>query len=637
MNAYDVLKAFGEYIDYDPEQTHFNLLSYSYVYHSAGKVIGQICDNYDPTGRMAVLYAKRVYSKVISDSRVKMIDLLTHEEEYLAEKRMYDLFHSEEVNKIEKEYLDALTDIIIKMTGKQEIGERDPEKETETLYEAIESVVEQLGKCIEDVYVSSGRPVEKVDNVSTKIHLFNYMADCVLTLQNSAPDGVYFCYINNNGTADGYFAIVIKSNGNLFSVNDRVPEAYIGQHTNSRNNRWAEGHQGIFPYNYIITLENFDYKGYAHKYNIDEDKLSFKDLEASAYIPIILSILCVMNSRVGKVLDEKKLVYMNSMIRSNIEQSAEKNALIALDKTGLIQATTNALDIKFDREKFLNGDYANEFAPNRESGHNQVYVDLYARDFTPGVKTLSVTARNALMSGEDFSEPHAEFIGSLDKMRRQAYYESRIELADYIRKEMKKELEASGGIKGVYKWFYESMRENMATLMPTIAYVYKCHLDKGKYGYHNENDPDWIKNINVIEKTDPYFYDNVSCYNEPHIEHVYGDRYRTTHYLCPISGNKANIWIEFRACNWEDIEKFIGKPVIKILKNWRSEYYKRVNDVFYGGNPILDSVDAVDFLSPFERKDYIRFNYYIGFSKRGMNRLLKENGLWVKKDEKGDK
>lgn len=631
MEAFDILKAFGEYTGYDPGQTVFNLLSNNYVYHNAGKVITTICDNYDPTGRMAVLYAKKIYDNVIRESRVKMYDLLTHHEEYLRERQMFDIFNGEDVRRIEKEYMDALNAMITRVTGMKEIGERDLDKERETLYSAIEDVAEQLGRCYEDVYISGDRPVETVTNVSKKILLFNYMADCVLALQNGAPDGAYFCYINNNGTADGYFAIVIKSNGNLFSVNDRVPEAYIGQHTRSRNNRWAEGHMDIFPYNQVLSFSDYDYLGYAQSYSIDESKLEFRDLDASAYIPVILAILCVMNSRAGKMLDPEKQVYMNTLIRSNIENTEEGSALIRLDNTGLIDRTTEALRITFDKEKFLRGGYREEFG-HKDRDWNQPFVDMYASDFTPSVKTLSLSAKNSLMSGEENQEIHAEFIGNMEAMRRQAYYESRIELAEHIRKNMKKELEAAGGLQGLCEWFEAEMRENMPNLLPYIAHVYSNYEKKTKgkfsmsgvaYGYHDENDPDWVRRINVLDY-EPSCW-NKLIYNEPHKEHLYGDRYNITHFICPISGKKANIWFRFNARTTEDIEHFTGCEVPKILKGWRSESEYG----FYGGNRILDTVDEVDFVKPFDSLDHnrsISFDYYIGLSKLGINRILKESG-----------
>lgn len=629
MEAFDILKAFGEYSNYNPDQTHFNLLSNDWMLHNAGNVITDIIDHYDPTGNMAVLYAKRIYARVVNDSRVKLMDILSHEEDYLREKKMYDLFNSKEVKHLESVYINALNDVILLMTGKKEIGGRDLEAEKNNLYNAIEGVVEQLGKCHEDVYINSEKPVSEINNISTKIHLFNYMADCVLTIQNNAPDGAYFCYINNNGTADGYFAIVIKSNGNLFSINDRVSETYIGQHTRSRNGRWAESHKDIFPYEFVLSFDNYDYKGYAHKYNIDESKLSFSDLEPTAYIPVILAILCVINSRKGKILDNQKQVYLNTLIKGNIEKLSESTALIAIDKTGLIDSTTKILDIHFDRDKFLNGEYDEKYTGHKQHGKNQKFIDLYGMDFEPKTKTLSMTAKNILCSGKKSDTPHAEFVGSIETMEQQVYYETRMELADHIRKKMKKELDQAGGLQGVYKWFTDSMKENMVNMYPVIAYAYERYLENpNQWSAYNENDPEWVKHVHLMREGElwyppnKYSKDCAFVYNQL----KEGTKAYERQYICPVSGAKATYIFRFTSHNWKDIEAYTGKKVIKILENWRSDrYHGSPNEFFYGGNKILDIVDAVDFISPFDSVDEsIYFDYYIAFSKRGLNKLLKD-------------
>lgn len=643
LTAFDILKAFGEYINYDPEQHSFNLATNEYDFHRAGDNITTICDAYDPTGNMAVLYAKKVYMDSVKNAQVKLIEILTHEDDYNAERKMFALFNSHAVDAIEKNYIDAMNQVIVRMTGKPGIGERDLETEKDVMYKAIENVVKQLGKCHEDVYVNSGKPVGAVTNVSTKIHLFNYMADCVLTLQNNAPDGVYFCYVNNNGTADGYFAIMIKSNGNLFSINDRIAEAYIGQHTRSRNGRWSEAHKDIFPYEFIMTFSKFDYKGYANKYTIDESKLSFADLEAKAYIPIILAILCVMNGRKGKLLDPKKQVFLNTLIRGNLMQADNSTALIAMDKAGLIESTTKALDIHLDREKLLKGELDKKYTGHKQTGRNQYYVDTFGQDFNPETKALTVTAKNVLALADDSAqkdqpfwkkaeekkeEPvvHAEFVGTMEQMERQVYYELKMDLAQHIRKNIKAELDKEGGITGVYHWYGEHMRANMENLFLVLAHIYQLCLDNpNTFRPHDENDPEWISHIHLV--SDDTWYVRGSYADS--LEGVYNHYDRNLcEYLCPFTGTKMDrrLLFTFEPYNWQDIEAFTGSTAPKILQNWRSKLFSKHEDSFYGGNPILDVVDAVDFLDPFEEENYqrgARFDYYIGFSKRGMRRLLK--------------
>lgn len=627
MDSFDILKKFGEYINYNPDQKSFDLMSNDWTFHQAGKTISTICERFDRSGNMAVLYAKKVYLKVLAESRVRLSDVLSHRDLLANEMEMYDLFHGSDVEEIENNYVEALHRTILEITGMKEIGERDLNKEKQVVYDSLEAVTEQLGKCYKDVYINSHLPVGVVKNISTKILLFNYMADCVLTLDSKAPDGAYLCYINNNGTADGYFAIMIKSNGNLFSVNDRVPETYIGQHTRSRNGRWTEGHKDFFPYESIMTFSDYDYKGYASKYNIDESKLCFADLSPEVYVPIILATLCVINDQAGKPLDDKYQVYMNTLMKSNLDPG--NMALIKLDQNGLIEQTTKLLDIHLDAEKVKDGSYNEEFGI-RSSGYGQKLVRYYGQNYTPKDQYLSLKARNALSSGKEDEPVHAEFVGSLDRMRKQAYYEARIDLAKFIQQEHQKELDDFGGPQKVFNWFSEKMRENMPNLYPVLARLYseseERESDHWRRFIYREDDPKWIRHIRLL--SDKPFILPEFMYNEPYRSdprHYYPD-----YFLCPLTGTKANIWIEFEALNDSDIAAFTGSEVVSPLRGWKSSRRYDPDDSFSCGNPILDVVDAVDFISPLRKTDTVRtieFNYCIGFSKRGMNRLLKEYSI----------
>ena len=225
---------------------------------------------------------------------------------------------------------------------------------------------------------------------------------------------------------------------------------------------------------------------------------------------------------------------------------------------------------------------------------------------------------------------HAEFIGSIDAMRRQTYYEARIELANHIREKMSEELEEFGGVKAVKKWFEGAMRENIENLYPIFARLYKDMQDTPDCqhtDYHRKDDPEWIKEIRIMKETDPYIKYSAH-YNEAKWKLTYwGEKLTPEYYICPITGNRASIWFEFRSVSADDIKHFIGdKELIKPLQNWHSKSYYRYGETefFYGGNPILDAVDAVDFIEPFAG-DRVEFYYYVGFSKRGMNKLIKKH------------
>ena len=222
------------------------------------------------------------------------------------------------------------------------------------------------------------------------------------------------------------------------------------------------------PYEAIMTFSDYDYKGYASKYNVDESKLSLADLSPEVYMRIILAILCIINDQAGKLLDDRYQVYMNTLIKSNMEQyleAGDSTALIQLDQTGLIEQTTKVLDIHLDPDKVMDGSYNKEFQIH-SSGNGQKLVQYYGQDYQPKVHYLSLKARNALSDGQKDEPVHAEFVGRLDRMREQAYYEARIDLAEHVRQEHAKQLADFGGLEKVYEWFSEKMRENMPNLYP---------------------------------------------------------------------------------------------------------------------------------------------------------------------------
>lgn len=640
ITAYTILEAFGRYAKYDPAQKSFNMMSSEWVYHHAGEKITQVCDTFDPTGTLAALYAKRIYMNVISNYQVKLLEVLQDTAGYMEEKQMYDLMTGPEVAEMEKTYLDGLNDTIQKMTGKPMLGERDLEKEKEVLYEAVEVVVDNIGKCNEDVYVNSGKPVLQPETVSTKIHVFNYMSECVIRLQTLAKDGAYVCYISNNGTADGYFAIVIKSNGNIFSVNDRISEVFIGQHGHSRNGRWAENHKDIFPYEHAVEFSKYDYLGYAENYSINESNLDMRDMKASEFIPILLSILCVVMSHAGKPLNPEKQVFMNTLLKHNLTEAGETGTtLITLDKTGLINTTNKALEIRFDRDKFMKGDYNEKFnpKPRRERKHyTQLYVEKFGQDFEMPVKQFSVYSGNCLTDGVPDKEPNPEFVGTMEDMERQAYYEARVELAKHIKEKMKAELEAAGGEKALDKWFEEGVRANIHNLYPAIARLFERELmfaRKNLKWYEKqpilESLPRWESHIALVagEDKDAFYSYN---YN-PKLNNY---NYDLNKYSCPITGSREIKYIVgLQSYDWKDIEAFTGQKVPEYLQYWISDFYHDQRgldfegDPFHytAGNPLLEAVDSVDFVKLFDER-YKKFDMYIGLSRSGMKKLLKMYG-----------
>lgn len=154
----------------------------------------------------------------------------------------------------------------------------------------------------------------------------------------SAADGIYLCYIAEHGSAAGYFGFYLKSNGNLLSVNERVNEAFAGEHKRSRNARWTdEKKYRLFPYSFIMQFSEHDYKGYATKHIIDEDKLSFMELGSDAYMPLILAMVMLNQKYVGRGLDDLPLIYVDSLMPVNLKhiESGSQALMIPSDAPSL--------------------------------------------------------------------------------------------------------------------------------------------------------------------------------------------------------------------------------------------------------------------------------------------------------------
>ena len=647
MTPDTILQKFMEYVHYEPDQTSFNLLSDSYIFHNACKNIENNALVFDPSGQMAVLYARKVYNEVLRSARVPLLDVLCNEEEYKREKEMYELFNSEEINSIEKNYVEAINSVITKVIGREAIGERDLEKEKENMYQAVEAIVEHLGQCIEEVYVCSGKPVTHPErNISTRIYVFNYLGECIVNLQSQAPDGTYLCYINQNGTADGYFAIMIKSNGNLFSINDRAQERFIGQHQHSRNGRWAEAHKDdVFPYEFIMKFDNYDYKGYARSYQVQEDKLEFKNIEPAAYTRVILAMFSIANTRNGLVPDKRKQVYTNVLIRGSLSAGEEK-ALINIDGTEIIDATTSALSTStakaFDREELLKGNYDKEFETNTSfKGRNQALVSQFAGGFTVESDPLKITTLALTDESGETETSAGEFVGSADEMRRQAYYVIRKNMAAHIRKEIRNEIEKAGGEKAIRKWYEQALVENKSYIEKMLTLFYsRLTYEKDRYVYVRQpDDPIWFRTIGVdTGKKYAYAYNykiNDYILNPP----AEGQEYSNNEYMiCPVTGNAANIWFNIRPFNAEILRELAGKELPTLLKYWKSDRFT-FGDVFgeqYAGNPLLDLCDPVEFVNVYigdsRWSNNSLFDFYAGYSKRGITRLVKEAGLGKKED-----
>lgn len=627
MNVPEILNKWAEYSKYDPEQKKFNLLSGNYMMHRASENAKKIFE-YDQSGQIAVLYLKTAFRDLCKDSVFKVIDVMENPDCITEHKTMWDIFHSADVDAIENEILGAMDAIIQKIVPVKQIGERNKDAERDVLAESVTGVVEELTKCHVDLFLKSGR-IGHIKNFSTEIYVFDTLSQCLLTME-SAPDAMYVCYIRNRDTADGYFQFIIKSNGNLLSVNERINEAYPGQHKNSRNGRWADSKAfQIFPYSLMKDIGEWDYLGYAHHYSIDESELKLFNLGPKTYMPLVLAMVMLSLKYSDCDVSGYAVKYVDAMLPHNLELAAkgeetsliipENSALVAAHKGYINELTTEEVltgsaGSKFDHQALRNAGiekpyYAQGTFPSKPN----IFVELYGKGFQLDSDALLEKDHHLRLPStmdrvwEDVT-PNFEFVGDKDTLDLIAYRAARLQLSEYVRDKMFEEYISFGGVAAVRKWFMEQIELHKDEILRICAEAFaeaEAKKETMGYGVYQSYGSELILRKSGYRVSFDYEKTGVRAYgngidmpfNNVRLHNGRGhDRW-----ACAVdSTTKATYNCHIIFPDWTDMARLFGEENIpKIVKGYN--FYGHD----YSGNNLLDCVDYMDAVgTPFEEREY---------------------------------
>ncbi len=635
MRYVDILDKWAKYTDYNPQQKSFNLANLSYELHQVNKRIEHIINTYDNTGALAVIQAKIMFKRMLQSGSYNALEYMKNPNIVKDDKEIWNMFHCEEVIEAEDNYVNAINQLSDKIINKPLIGERNNEDVLNDLFEATDIVMASLDKCNIDLFARGGK-VLPITKISTHIHLFETLAECLTALEHT-DDGLYLCYINCGGTADGYFGFFLKNNGNLLSINERIDEAYSGQHSHSRNGRWAESKKyELFPYNYIFNYTEHDYKGYANKHLINEEKLAFFELGANVYLPIVISMIMISKQYVGKELDFNinELKYVDSLFSCNINKLSETNNQLMIVNNSIIVNNHNSVDLTFDLEKVMNGNYATEFHYGndkyyKETGtftnSNQLFVDLWGEGFAyDSSKIYETNSILRIGNSESTDSIPPEFVGTKQRMRLQGYYQIRKQLADYIRDKIHEEWINFGRTDAVEQWYFKCIQNNMKEIEKIIVkkYIDIQNGEKVLSDGWRSSDKNAI-DIYFVEQKHPEGWGN----------HIFNDEKEkySNEYYCTKTGAICSLFFTIKPKNWKQVEMLCGCEVPKIVKGWNYDGH------FGEGNSILSATDLVSEVgTPFERYEInkykelykedrmseFNFSFSIGYSKRGLKQIL---------------
>ena len=657
--AAEILEKWAKYAEYDPDQKAFNLLSSTFAFNTVGKRIKSLIDGYDPDGNISMLYAKKAFLDILKNQKVSVYNVVANKKYLQEEQEMYDIFTSPSVKEIEKTFLSNIDQLINRMAGQKllmgEVSDDDGESMLSTLIDAVDAVTEELPKCHHDLFTRGGA-FKPIQTISKQICVYHTVADCLINL-TSAPDAAYLCYIRNNEALDGYFGIMLKSNGNTVFVNERVNESYIGEHANHRNNRWAESKKmNLFPYNEAIKSSGCDYKGYATKHGIDDNAMDLFAMAPQTYLPIVLAVIMLSSYFIKKGADALPVKYTDRLLPINSRQldSETQTALAVIGSNGLVAAHAN-LDFGISTASVLNASAGARFdrhAPENEGKYlpgeaglftcnNQELVDIWSDGFEVDTNTLLATKTKYLTEGYgSFAtikeyEP-AEFVSTEKGMAMQTYLNARYALADHMRKAMFEEYVAFGGLEAMSKWYRNALDQDSIT-EKAVQFLLNEETIGADYLAHD------VKVYSISNKERRISYRGTVLNQE-----IRTDKYGsyTGMYRCNVTGAVCSSFVAFEPESWKGIEYLIGREVPKTLKGWKPRHD-------FIGNCILDATDPVNAVgTPYEEAERCRnalfghtggeneaynrlktdaeyrasgmnFKVAIGFSKRGLATLKK--------------
>lgn len=614
----EIIHTWAEFTKLHEERDSWNLGSWDYTFHRYNEKILELTETYDIPENVLIIYLKNLFFWHLKEFKISLFDMFENNIDLSLIKKLYTFFNEPEVIDNYNAFCDNLNYISSQLMKKDLIGNIDFSK---TIEHSLDVIYDELMKCHLEIY-QKGNQINLINSVCTELFVFDTVVECLTVLQNK-PDAIYICYISNHNTSDGYFGFFIKNNGNLFSINERVEEAFIGQHANGRNHRFVDRKtDGFFPYE-LFDFSNYDYLGYAKTYTLkskDGNKIvSLTDLSDDKYTIILLVIMLLKMRFENKEL-EGPIKYSNFYNQDNINllQSSKNNELMIVNNNQIITQGQNVLNdicIKLTSNNVIMGQFNTSFDKSihpelsyREKGYfgQSIFIDLYGEGFELDNSKLLIEDNLKLLSSSDKDiSIHAEFIGTKKEMELQIYQNARKQLAVYIKQKMKEELESFKKEYGsVQNWYNIKRKEHIEDVTKFVVQGYV----NAKY-QNKLTSEGWRR----LDSSISYSYTENCNYLTEY------DKY---------NGKKCNCQIAVSLSDWKDIETIIGEEVPKIIKGW--EYSRN-----YNGNPNLDVVDPCMMIyTPFESRssfsfnfDYCDFSFRLYFSKSGLKKYIKDNNI----------
>ena len=597
------------------------------------KRVAEYADKIDDSGVLELLYL-HAWLKECWESMYVSVECFFNANDIANElTKIHEIINDDYVKQIRASIVSGMASAIETVSQHKSIGSVDGiEKELDGI---VSDVIEGSRNIRFEVYEKSGRPVGRITNFTKDVKVCKSLAECVSSLENSA-DGIYVCFIQVIGSLDGWFGYFVKSNGNIFSFNDRINEAYVGQHRHLRNGRYAEDSKSyeLFPYELCKFSEKTDYKGYSTSVGFGEqtDILLAGD-NFSAFMRTIMMMSLIAKRYCGKTLGEEAVI-IDSLLPNNLQKLVGKEgaetALVVIGGSQLAKYHSEFKPMRFDEDKVLRGDYnaqfnwSNDNLDNKDTGHfrgiNQDMVDAYGDGFKIDTARICETNSSQLLLGDGHC--NQEFIGGKKRYELRQYADVRRQLANYIRKRMDKDYAEFGFEDGLKKWYVgklKTMREKILSLCADAFLA--IGKDENSGTFHIGED---VHQEGAFGCTTFGFQIRMS---KRHIwtNNILANMERDGSITCELAEGTVNRCFKFEFGDYKQVEEFLGFKLPKFCVGWRK------NDL-YNGNCLLDVCDEVgELVAPFKGK--YNFDFTVGFSVREIKKQITKMGKAVENDK----
>ena len=433
MTIFDLINEWFVITDYKKDKTSFSVEFHydnqltAYDIDKRNEFIEKIINEYKSEELVCCLL-KDIVERYLKSTMISLKDLL--ESDHTLFMNFYNDYKTYNVDFKIKRLSDLLGSFYKNKNLIGEITSKDISK-------CMSEVIEVFDKLNFYVLKSSSLPIQITNlKYSDKLYIYNSLAECSVAMCNFA-DGIYLAYIQNEEfSSDGFFTFIMKSNGNIISLNDQLRETYIGQHGVKRQrnaNYTQEKSWMIFPYSLFDFDESKkDSKGNPLDYNLKSEDVKIDELNLDDSLRIYICMLLMSYKYNNAIFESNNVSYSTKFISDN-DLSDCKDLIksdLALSLVNDYGKFINTLKENKNKEEICSFNFG-------EQGIHPIHHTT-AKKFSYYAKILFDEWFDESMYKTDCKElinPN-EFVGNIDEMTEQLTFKTRYDIVECIRNKM---------------------------------------------------------------------------------------------------------------------------------------------------------------------------------------------------------